>query len=431
MLYNKVMKPNEYIKQQKRGAMSNHNTGALPADLKIKNRMLILEILKDGEAYSAIDIAKATGISRPTVMKSIQHFLEKGLVVSEGKGASTEIGGKKPELYSFVCNKVLLTITMWPELFKITLCGMNAKKIASYKVEAPIHPTPADAFWELEEQSAALLKEYGYSVEDLYGVSLSTAGIIDYDTGTLKFSSMSPEWGSNVEIEKYLRTIFGNEVRLIVENAGKMTGRAELSMEDIENKRILVLFSTWGFSACMIEKGHVLNGRNSLIGEVGHMIIDPHDDERCGCGSFGCAERLISKERIRKLVKSWGSEYPDSSLTQTDPGKITQDVVFQYSSEGDLLAKKITACLAKTFSTVIRNISLSFDPNVVVFQGDYAKADSYFVEVLKTELSRFMYYPEKNPFEIKFDRRDLEELDYIGAVQFLQRSFFKDDLLYQ
>ncbi|MCP1102131.1 N-acetylglucosamine repressor [Aequitasia blattaphilus] len=390
--------------------------GALPVDLKVRNRMLILNAIKDGNLYSAADIAKETGISRPTVVKSIQYFIDRNLIVSQGKGESTEIGGKKPELYGFIYKKLLLTITMWPDFLALNLCTMNLKKIASVKIEAPIKNNPQEAFDLIREKSLSLITQQGYQLSDLYGVSLSTAGTIDYETGNLKYSSRTPLWGTNVPIKKHMREIFGEKVEILIENAGKMTGRYELVRSEEEQNRILVLFSTWGLSACLIERGHVLSGDDSLIGEVGHMVIDPHDEVLCGCGSYGCAERMLSIEKVKRLSKN---------------EDITFEELFIASQKGEEWAREIVKYLANTFAYLVRNISLVFNPNVVVFQGDYSHADDYFKNTLKNRLSEFKYYPKGGAFEIEYNEMSLEELDLSGALNFLQRKFFQDEALYQ
>lgn len=58
-----------------------------------------------------------------------------------------------------------------------------------------------------------------------------------------------------------------------------MTARPFLLEKDLAGKRVLVIFACWGLSSCLIEKGRILGGKNSLIGEIGHMIIDPSDPE--------------------------------------------------------------------------------------------------------------------------------------------------------
>ncbi|MFV0362840.1 MAG: ROK family transcriptional regulator [Suipraeoptans sp.] len=406
------------------------NTGALPSDLKIRNRMIILGAMRDGEEYTAADIAMATGISRPTVMKSIQYFINRGMILECGKGESTLSGGKKPDLFKFVCNKLLLTVTLWPDLLNIHLCTMDLRKIASLKIEAPIKSTPKESFELIKEKALGILKEQGYGIDDLYGVSLSTAGIIDYTSGILKFSSRSPGWGSNIPIRDYMKDIFGKNVEVLIENAGKMTGRSELVRSEEENSRVLVIFSTWGLSACMIEKGHVLSGDHSLIGEVGHMVIDPNDDELCGCGSYGCSERMLSIEKIRKKIISDKGKYKKSNLSSINIEELRIPNVFEFSDKGDKYAREIVLYLADTFAYLIRNISLVFDPNVIVFQGNYAHSDKYFKELLINRLSSFKYFPVLDAPKIEYNARPLEELDLLGAQNFLQRKFFQNEELY-
>ena len=83
---------------------------ALPTDLKRKNYLSILNTFRSGKAMSANEVSEKTGISRQTVMKAVNHFMEKGLLSSAGKGESTEIGGKKPELFQFDLERYLLCI---------------------------------------------------------------------------------------------------------------------------------------------------------------------------------------------------------------------------------------------------------------------------------------------------------------------------------
>ncbi len=407
------------------------STGAKPTDLKVRNRMLVLNAMRDGNACTTAEISKHTGISRPTVIKCIQHFTQKGIVISDGKGDSTELGGKKPELYSFISNKQLMIITLWPNLLRIGLCNMNLKMTAYFRLEAPMKETPEEAFDVIKEHALHMLAEHGYTLSDLYGVSLSTSGTVDYARGLLKYSASLPQWGVNIPVKDYLEKIFGKEVKLLIDNTGKMTGRSELKRDDIKSKRVLVFFSTWGLSACLIEKGHVLNGKNSLIGEVGHMVLDPNDTTRCGCGSYGCAEQLLSIQRIRRLIRQIYDLYQQSSLRELPIDEIGLPAVFSHSRQGDGLAKELVAYIARQFAFLIRNISLVFDPELVIFQGDYAHADEYFHEQLMLHLGMFHYYPREGAFQVEYNQTSLEELDLAGAQMYLQHCFFQNESLYQ
>ena len=71
---------------------------AVPSALKYQNRQQILSCFRDHQEHSVADVVSRTGISKLTVMRAIQFFCGKNILVSSGKGESTEQGGKRPEL---------------------------------------------------------------------------------------------------------------------------------------------------------------------------------------------------------------------------------------------------------------------------------------------------------------------------------------------
>ena len=86
----------------------------VPADIKLVNRRKILEYLMSGEKCTAADICNATGISKPTTMRALQYFCERGLLESAGLGKSTRVGGKRPEYFVFSDVRKILCIALWP-----------------------------------------------------------------------------------------------------------------------------------------------------------------------------------------------------------------------------------------------------------------------------------------------------------------------------
>lgn len=90
----------------------------------------------------------------------------------------------------------------------------------------------------------------------------------------------------------------------------------------------------------------------------------------------------------------------------------------------------LSGYLAEKFALALRNISLSFDPDVVVFQGDYANADRHFRDTLRGCIGQLQYFPPEGPFELRFDDRDLAEMDAEGAHIALSRLYFSQPELY-
>ena len=412
--------------------MSNPETAlpAVPSTLKHRNRKIVLACFRDQKEHTVADIVLRTGISKLTVMRAIQFFCSKKILVSSGKGESTEQGGKKPEYFRFGCRKYLLTVMLWPENLGITLFDMQLQEIRRSSYTWIIPATPEMAFDFVRQQAMALLEQAGLGCDDLYGVSLSTSGIVDYDTLVLKYSVHSPEWGTDIPVGTYLKDIFGESPYYFIENAGKCISRAIVDEQTNPEKRLLVLFTSWGLSGALVQDGRMLSGRDSLIGEVGHMVLDPSDPEQCSCGSRGCMERLVSVARLRKRIAQ-APPPPSSPLAKLAPEAITLNHLFFASQQNDPYARNHVTYLADCFSTLLRNISLVFNPESVVFVGDYAIADDWFKRHMREKFHQFHYLASSTPMEVRYDTRMLPELDARGGAIALLDHFFSDPAIYE
>ncbi len=394
------------------------NRIAVPSDLKFVNRQKVLEVFKNGEKQTAMDIKAATGISKPTIMRALQYFCEVGILVSAGLGQSSSLGGKKPEYFVFADQRKFLCISLWPSSITLALSEIVGDNCIIEHFETAFEDKLENTMESLRVISLDFLKKHKVSTDDLYGVQLSTPGTVDYKSNILQYNSKAPKWGRNIPIVEYLKPIFGKEAVYIVENAGKTTGRAVLiDHPELGNQRVLTIFSTWGISACLIENGHVLNGKNSLIGEIGHIVIRDTDTVVCGCGKRGCLENLVSIRRVREMLAK-------KDITDFNGEQIQFQSLFDSNASGNKDAREVVGYLAHCFAVALHNISVTYNPDVVIFQGDFAWADDYFNSCLKKELSEFRYSPEDGIFSIMYDKRDLRVCSAKGGATFLKKKYF-------
>ncbi|MBE5799330.1 MAG: ROK family protein [Clostridiales bacterium] len=391
---------------------------AMPGDAKARNRQIMLRVIRSGKVLTAAEIHKMTGISRQTVMRFLQHYCQRGVIASVGFGESTSAGGKKPELFQFCDARKILCVNLWPKAITLAMSDLVGEV---YAVKEYAHQLSGDLDRELEDVRA-LAQQYltgqGVELSALYGLVLTVPGTVDYDTRTLRYNSQSPAWGADVDMEQKLREHFGAHLTYYIDNAGKAAGRALLlEHPEYAAHRLLTMFTTWGVSACLIEKGHVLNGRDSLIGEIGHMIISDADEVVCGCGKRGCLESMVSLGRVRRMLESLGED------SGTANG-MTLRRLFERSAAGEARCQQVSAYLAHCFAVALQNLSLSYNQEMVVFQGDFAWADQHFDECLKEELSQFRYYPRDGLFRIDYDRRELSLLAAQGGAGKLSEKYF-------
>src|SRR5512137_2129818 len=73
---------------------------ATPKRTKAYNTRLVLRTIYDHDRISRADVARATGLTRPTVSNAVGNLRRRGLVEEVGQGLS--VGGKPPILLSVV-----------------------------------------------------------------------------------------------------------------------------------------------------------------------------------------------------------------------------------------------------------------------------------------------------------------------------------------
>ena len=101
------------------------------------------------------------------------------------------------------------------------------------------------------------------------------------------------------------------------------------------------------------------------------------------------------------------------------------------SYQEDPYARGYVTYLADCFAAMLRNVSLVFNPETVVFVGDYAAADPYFDTRMHEQFQQFHYLASGAPIEVRYDTRALPELDAKGSAIALLNHFFSQPALYE
>ena len=94
-------------------------------------------------------------------MKSIQFFLRSGLLVSAGKGDSTNLGGKRPELFTLSQEKYFLCITLWPQELRLHLFTIGKQLTDLISLTTPLPGDPRAAIDNVGQLAGRLLESTG------------------------------------------------------------------------------------------------------------------------------------------------------------------------------------------------------------------------------------------------------------------------------
>ena len=398
--------------------------GALPKDIKQKNDMEILRSLADLESFTVQDIANRTKISRLTITRALERFMEKGIVVQSGKGNSTSLGGKKPQEYILNPNRYAISIAPSKGKTQCTLMSFDGNEI-----DMKEFPFPSNmAYPQFIKNAAAcirdLLKDNKIKEEEFYGIVLYSGGIIDPKEGVFTVSSI-PEWGNDLHAAEDLRKELGKDYHIESENVSKVCSGMLRFNNDVLGKRVAVMYADYGISITLLEDGKTPDTVNNVNGELGHMCLDPNDEEICVCGSKGCFEVLISQKRIRKMIDALPAKERDLLLKDYDGKEDVRIYLLKKQGEGNAQADRLCEYMSRYIGLAFRNVILAFDPELFVIQGVFSYASKQFFDQVRSVIRENKYLANID-IDIRKESRELSQMLKKGSMNIALCSILEE-----
>lgn len=419
---------NSHILGKKEDFMTSiQNKAALPKDLKKKNQRKILNVLQNSsrEDWSLAELSEHTGISRATVAKAVTYFVEKDILLYKGKGSSTDIGGKKPDVYAFNPEyRFVAYLNIGIGMLSMSFLDLKLRERGAVTIDFPISSDVDEMIQTSKQCYETLLHNTTIPKDGIHGLCISTSGMVNQQSGILQCNLAYPYWGNEIPLKEKFEQAFPDLV-ILVENVARAAGRAELYYnEAFQDKKVFTVFTFRGISGCLIDHGKIQNSHNSLIGEIGHMIICPDDSELCRCNSRGCFEQMVSEERMLKRMHQEPERLNTSILGEIN--EIRLGHILEAANQGDEYACTLTEEAARYFAMALRNIILTIDPDIIVIQGRYASGGPYFLDKIKEHLYNQTYFPKTSDWLFLYDERDTWSLVEVGLAATMADELLQD-----
>ena len=252
--------------------------------MRAANMGLVLRHLRAHGGRSRSRLADETGLSKASMSSLVADLVDRGLV-REGEpdregvigrpGLTVEVDGGR------VCG---VGVEINVDYVALTAVDLTGAVIREFVVPMAVPSLAADEVidrvGDMIARSLNSLREAGLKV---VAVTVSPPGVIDYDTGSVRFSpnigqrsccaSWRPGWGRGRRSESRTR-----EVAAV----------AEYSFYETEGVRDLIyLTATWGGRG-IIAAGHPIRGWSGFSG-VGHLQLTR--ESSCSCGGQAAGRR--------------------------------------------------------------------------------------------------------------------------------------------
>lgn len=202
------------------------------------------------------------------------------------------------------------------------------------------------------------------------GIGLGTPGTMDVSKGILLEPGNLPGWW-HFPIRDALRQASGLNVTYSNDAAAAAFGEFWVGSGRVLHSMVMFTLGT-GVGGGIIIGDLMIEGENSAGSELGHLIIDYHDDARlCSCGKRGHLEAYSNAASVVSRTE----EALQSSRASTLRGRmergeeLTPLVVDEEAERGDALALEIVLDTARYLGIGMVSAMHAIDPQGVVIGG--------------------------------------------------------------
>ena len=137
-----------------------------------------------------------------------------------------------------------------------------------------------------------------------------------------------------------------------------------------------------GVGGGIILDGDILCGTNGAAAEIGHMIVNPCEEDICGCGGHGHLEQYASATGIVRMAKkALAAGNKETSLTAFD--NLSAKDIFDEAKKGDEVALELVDTLGSYLALALSHVSACVDPQAYVIGGGVSRAGMILVDAIK------------------------------------------------
>ena len=243
---------------------------------------------------------------------------------------------------------------------------------------------PERVLERIAAEGKALAEKTGTAIA---AAGMGIPGLVDREKGMTKFLPNLPGNWRNVEVASRLGPALGCPVYLLNDVRTATLGELVYGHGRTVGSMVFLAIGT-GVGGGIVIDGQLRLGAMGAAGELGHQTILP-DGPRCGCGSRGCLETLVSGPAISAAgYRLWKSGLAPKlgALCETD-GTVTPLRMQQVAPE-EASVREAIAQAATYLGIGVANMITALHPELVVIGGGVAGMGELLLQPMEEEIAR-------------------------------------------
>jgi predicted NBD/HSP70 family sugar kinase len=366
---------------------------------RTNGRRTLLSAIRKNSPIARIDLAEATGISRATVTTVTAELLRAGLIaeVAEENDKSGR-GRPRVDLKISGAAHFIAGVKIANRSLSLLLIDFEGKQLA--EIDFPLSQqvfAPAGLAAAVHDGLRALMARVGKHVNDLSGVGIGIAGIVDVHRGLVHWSPSLSE--RNVGLKAIIEQDLG--VPVFLDNDANLVAMAEKKFGVGRTaKDFIVVTIDSGVGMGIVINNELYRGTRGCGAEFGHTKVQL-DGALCRCGQRGCLEAYVADYALLREAQLGntldGAASPEKQIEQ----------LLQSAHDGDAMASSIVNRAGRMFAMGLANIVNIFDPEVIILAGERTQFDHLYAKDVMDSIKASIVQVDQSPPEVVIHNWDV------------------------
>ena len=371
------------------------------------NRAQILSLLRDESPLSRMDIAHRTGLSSTSVSRSVNKFIDDG-VLTEGATFATSRPGRPAIGVTIQGDAVFVVgVQVGVGFVRLGLIDAFGTTTAADAFEYDPAMEPADVFEQIGTAVRSLLEPV--PSEKVIGVGVTVPGPVDPDGRTLLLPLNLP-W-RDVPIADILEPIV--DIPVTVDHNVRTMALAEARFGSGRGlDSVAFVYLRTGLGAGLVVEGQPFAGGVRGAIALGHVRV-VEDGLPCICGSNGCLETIVSGPALAAAAERL------DLAGDADPLTLLWEAARE-NLEAAEVVDEIVEHLALALSTVVNLLN----PELLLLGGSLATTPDSFVTRLEREIRQAVFPLIRETVRIERSDLGMDAGVAGGGTLALERFFY-------
>lgn len=369
-------------------------------DARAFGRQHVMSGIRKAGRVARVDLAADTGLSPTTVTTITSELIRAGLIEETSRSeAAADLKRGRPRVDLKIRGQAHLVagIKVSDLTLSAVLADFENTMLAEHRLDLPDTDFDAEGLADLLHTAlVALTAKAGHRPEDLSGVGLGLAGVVDGARGYVYWSPSLRQ--RNVDLKPVLEARLGLPVFL--DNDANLVAVAEQYYgEGRSVSDFLVVTVEHGVGMGIVLDNKVYRGARGCGAEFGHTKVQL-EGALCRCGQRGCLEAYVADYAMLREM-SVSTELP---LNGTKSEKLA--ALAAAARRGDRTARMIVDRARHTFVLGLANLVNIFDPELIVISGQQMQFDYLVAEDVVDSIARASVQVDMPPPRIVVQKWD-------------------------